>query len=67
MEELEKTLESVRGELTKSSKLFKNSKNQIDMLNKEKGVAMRDNAASYEHSIQMETQVCQAAKGCAVL
>jgi predicted nucleic acid-binding Zn-ribbon protein len=57
IEELQKSLSAVRSELMSSSRLFQNSKAQINMLNKEKGVAMRDNAASYEHSIQMETQV----------
>lgn len=57
LKELQKTLDTVRQDLKNSSLQCRNSKTQIDMLSKEKGVAMRDNASSYEHSIQMETQV----------
>lgn len=57
MEDLKKNLDSTRSDLVNASGKFKIAKSQIEMLNKEKGVAMRDNAASYEQSIQLETQV----------
>ena len=57
MEDMKKNLNSTRSELMNASGQFKIAKSQIDMLNKEKGVAMRDNAASYEQSIHLETQV----------
>ena len=57
IEALKKTLETTRSDLTSASGQFKIAKSQIDMLNKEKGVAMRDNAASYEQFIQLESQV----------
>ena len=50
-------LESVRKEAAAASSEQKTAQKQIEMLTKEKGVAMRDNAASYQQSIQMETQV----------
>ena len=50
-------LESVRKEAAAASSEQKSAQKQIEMLMKEKGVAMRDNAASYQQSIQMETQV----------
>ena len=52
-----KHLEGARKELTSTSSKFKEARSQIDMLDKEKGVALRDNAASYEQFIQLETQV----------
>ena len=61
MEEFKKSLESTRADLVSASSQHKMAKAQIDMLNKEKGVALRDNAASYEQSIQLETQVCHMA------
>ena len=36
---------------------LKQANEQINLLTREKGVAMRDNAASYEQSIQKESQV----------
>ena len=56
LEAVKKQMEESRGELATISGQYKVAKSQIDMLNKEKGVAMRDNAASYEQSIQLETQ-----------
>ena len=50
-------LESVRKEAAVASSEQKTAQKKIEMLMKEKGVAMRDNAASYQQSIQMETQV----------
>ena len=35
----------------------KSAKTQLQMMTKEKGVAMRDNAASYQQSIQRESQL----------
>ena len=57
MEALKKSLDATRSDLISASGQFKIAKSQIDMLHKEKGVAMRDNAASYEQTIQLETQV----------
>ena len=45
-------------ELSLTGTKFKSAQTQIDQLNKEKGVAMRDNATSYQQSIQLESQVC---------
>ena len=63
LEALKKNLEVSQKELANTSGQYKVAKSQIDMLNKEKGVAMRDNAASYEQSIQLETQVIYMVKG----
>ncbi len=57
MKDLKKNLEDARTELAKTSGHFKVAKSQIDMLHKEKGVALRDNAASFEQSVHLETQV----------
>ncbi len=54
---LKQNLDVTRTDLVSASGKFKIAKSQIDMLNKEKGVALRDNAASYEQTIQLETQV----------
>ncbi len=53
-------LEKAREVATKKEKELKTSLEQINLLTREKGVAMRDNAASYEQSIQKETQVSVA-------
>ena len=50
-------LESSRKQTTTATSEHQSAKKQIEILTKEKGVAMRDNAASYQQSIQMETQV----------
>ncbi len=57
LESVKKQFEMARQELTSTSSKFKEARSQIDMLDKEKGVALRDNAASYEQFIQLETQV----------
>ena len=51
-------LKKAQDDLVKSLSNVKNGQEQINLLTREKGVAMRDNAASYEQSIQKETQVC---------
>jgi len=53
-------LESTRKEASTATSEHESAKKQIEILTKEKGVAMRDNAASYQQSIQMETQVGMA-------
>ncbi|XP_064405216.1 disks large homolog 5-like isoform X2 [Halichondria panicea] len=50
-------LKKVREEAAKKEKELKTALEQINLLTKEKGVAMRDNATSYEQSIQKETQM----------
>ena len=57
MRSMTSELESVRKEAAAASSEQKAAQKRIEMLTKEKGVAMRDNAASYQQSIQMETQV----------
>ncbi len=51
-------LQKAREEAAKKELELKNALEQIGMIAREKGVAMRDNAVSYEQSIQKETQVC---------
>ncbi len=55
-------LKKVREEAAKKEKELKTALEQINLLTKEKGVAMRDNATSYEQSIQKETQVSVASE-----
>lgn len=50
-------LQKVQEEAAKKAAELKLANEQINLLTREKGVAMRDNAASYEQSIQKETQV----------
>ena len=50
-------LQQTQVEAAKKEAELKTAREQIRMLTKEKGVAMRDNAASYEQSLQRETQV----------
>ena len=50
-------MKKLQDELKLTSTKFKHAQSQIDQLNKEKGVAMRDNATSYQQSIQLESQV----------
>ena len=57
LESTKKQCDDIHKELTSASSKFKEAQSQIDMLDKEKGVALRDNAASYEQFIQLQTQV----------
>ena len=50
-------LQKARKEAAKKETELKEALEQIGMITREKGVAMRDNAVSYEQSIQKETQV----------
>ena len=50
-------LQRTQVEAAKKEAELKAAQEQIRMLTKEKGMAMRDNAASYEQSIQRDTQV----------
>ena len=52
-------LEKTRQELTKATSQFKTAQDQIESLMKEKGVAMRDNAASYQQTIQDQTRLSE--------
>ena len=47
----------LRDELNSTSSKLKQSQTQIDQLNMDKGAAMRNNASSYQQSIQLESQV----------
>ena len=51
-------MKKLQEELKVTSAKLKEAQNQIDQLNKEKGVAFRDTATSYQQSIQLESQVC---------
>ncbi len=54
---MERELEMSRQELAKTTSQSKAAQNQIESLVKAKGVAMKDNAVSYQQSIQQETRV----------
>ena len=54
---LNSDLQKTQVEAAKKEAELKSAREQIGLLTKEKGVAMRDNAASYEQSLQRETQV----------
>jgi len=62
LETAKKELENSRKKLSSASFKFKEAQSQIDMLDKEKGVALRDNANSYEQFIQLQTQVSPGAR-----
>ena len=53
-----KDLELARNDLAVNGGKLKTACSQLSILSNEKGVAMRDNAASYERSLQFETKVC---------
>ena len=57
LQQVKAELKKLQGELNSSRTKYKQAQTQIDMLNREKGVAMRDNATSYQQSIQLESQV----------
>ena len=50
-------MKKLQEELKVTSGKLKEAQNQIAQLNKEKGVAFRDTATSYQQSIQLESQV----------
>lgn len=54
---VELELESSKQELTKSKTQIKEAQSQIEALMKAKGVAMKDNAESYQQAIQQETRL----------
>ncbi|CAI8046659.1 Disks large homolog 2 [Geodia barretti] len=57
MKRLKHELQTAQLEMNKTASQYKEAQNQIDMLGKEKGVAMRDNAVSYQQSIQLESKL----------
>ncbi len=54
---VERELESTKQELAKSQVQLKGAQGQIEAVMKAKGVAMKDNAVSYQQSIQQETRL----------
>jgi chromosome segregation ATPase len=57
MKRLKRELQTAQLEMNKTASQYKEAQNQIEMLGKEKGVAMRDNAVSYQQSIQLESKL----------
>ena len=57
LKSLENEMDAVHKEIASTNSQFREAKTKIEMLNKQKGVALRDNATSYQQSIQMESQV----------
>ena len=57
MDAVRKNRDVTNLELAATNSRLKEACAHIEILHKEKGVAMRDNASSYERSIQLETKV----------
>ena len=57
LQEAKSEAKKLRDELSSTSSRLKEAQTQIDQLHKVKGAAMRNNASSYQQSIQLESQV----------
>jgi hypothetical protein len=57
LKRLKHELHTAQLELNKTANQYKDAQNQIQTLSRERGVAMRDNAMSYQQSIQLESKL----------